>query len=75
MVNTDELLSKAAPPETVAYQSIVSPVPGVAESVTVPGPQTALPGTDGADGERFIAAVTPVLDAAIQPVVVFLDSA
>ncbi len=68
-------LESIEPPDEAAYQSIVSPEPGVAEMVTVPEPQReALPAV-GVDGEALTVAVTAVLVADTQPVVVFLDSA
>ena len=49
MYEVDPLSSKV-PPVDSEYQSMVSPVPGVAEIATVPAPQRdALP-ADGADG-------------------------
>ena len=50
MYDVDPLSSKV-PPVDSEYQSMVSPVPGVAEIATVPAPQRdALVGADGADG-------------------------
>ena len=65
----------ALPPVAAAYQSIVSPTPGVADIVIVPVPHLAAPLPPGADGRGFTVAVTAVLVADTQPVVVFLASA
>ena len=62
------------PPVDAEYQSIVSPVPGVAVIVTEPVPQRLLLPAVGATG-LLIVAVTAVLVAARQPVVVFLACA
>ena len=70
-----EPVAKAVPPVAAAYQSIVSPAPGVAEIVTVPVEQRAALPAVGADGKLFTVAVTAVLEDEIQPVVEFLDSA
>ena len=51
MVNELEPASKAAPPDELAYQSMVSPMPGVAEIMTVPDPQR----------EAFTAAGAPLI--------------
>ena len=67
--------AKIAPPDAAAYQSIVSPAPGVAEMVTVPVPHRALPAPVGATGNEFTVAVTAVLVEETQPVVVFLATA
>ena len=75
LVNEVLLLNKAAPPETAAYQSMVSPAPGVAVRVTVPVPHLAAPEPDGVFGTTLTVAITDVLVAALQPVVVFLDCA
>ena len=75
VVKLDVFVANAVPPEAAAYQSIVSPAPGVAEIVTVPVPHLELPAPDGADGTAFTVAVTAVLVAEIHPVVVFLASA
>ena len=58
-----------------AQPVIVSPDPGVAVNVTVPVPQRVLPDAEGAEGKLLIVAVTAVLAAETQPVVVFLVSA
>ena len=63
------------PPVDAEYQSIVSPVPGVAVIVTEPVPQRLLLPAAGAAGSGFTVAVTAVLVAETQPVVVFLASA
>ena len=64
----------AVPPLAAAYQSIVSPAPGVAEMVTVPVPQRELGTAVGAAGNAFIVAMTADL-AETQPVVVLRASA
>lgn len=64
------------PPVAAEYQSIVAPAGAVAEIVAVPEPQTFAPiGTVGAAGVVLIVAVTAVLTADKQPVVVFLTCA
>jgi len=63
------------PPVDAAYQSMVSPVPGVDEILTVPVPQREPAVPVGDDGTVFTVAVTAVLDADKQPVVEFLASA
>ena len=63
----------AEPPEAAAYQSTVSPAPGVAAMVTIPVPHLALPKPDGDEGTVFTVAITAVRVADIHPVVVFLD--
>ena len=63
------------PPLKAAYQSTVSPAPGVAEIFTVPGPHIDPLVPTGADGNAFTVAVTAVLVEDPQPVVVFLDCA
>jgi hypothetical protein len=68
-------VANAVPPEAAAYQSIVSPAPGVAEIMTVPVPHLELAVPVGATGTGFTFAVTAVLVDEIQPVVVFLVSA
>jgi hypothetical protein len=45
-----ELENNAVPPDELAYQSMVSPVPAVAEIVTVPVPQRELFIATGEDG-------------------------
>ena len=67
--------NKAEPPEAAAYQSIVSPVPGVAEIETVPVPHLDAPEPVGATGTVLTVATTAVLEEDTQPVVVFLASA
>ena len=66
-------LCNAEPPEAAAYQSIVSPPPGVAEIFTVPVPHLEPPVPEGAAGIEFTVATTAVLVAEKQAVVVFLD--
>ena len=63
---------RTAPPVAAAYQSTVSPAPTLADIVTVPVPHLELPAGVGTLGIEFIVAVTGVLDADTQPVVVFL---
>ena len=63
------------PPVEAAYQSMVSPLPGVALNETVPVPQREPAVPVGADGTAFTVAVTAVLVADKQPVVKFLASA
>ena len=75
LVNEVLPLSKADPPEAAAYQSMVSPAPGVAVIVTVPVPHLAAPAPDGMLGTELTVATTAVLVAEIHPVVVFLDCA
>ena len=62
----------AVPPEAAAYQSIVSPVPGVAVKVTVPVPHLdTLAVADGRAGNGFsvivmeAVAVQPLLSIAV----------
>ena len=68
-------LSNAVPPDDAAYQSIVSPASGVAESIKLAETHPTSPVPAGAPGVLFIVAITAVLVAEIQPVVVFLASA
>ena len=51
-------VAKGVPPEAAAYQSIVSPAPGVAEIVAVPVPQMLDGPATGTAGREFIVAVT-----------------
>lgn len=74
-MNDVDPLDKAEPPDDDAYQSIVSPAPGVADIITVPVPHLDPPVTDGATGFAFTLADTAVLIAEMQPAVVFLASA
>ena len=67
--------NNAAPPLAAAYQSMVSPAPGVAEMVTVPVPQRDAPEPAGAAGRELTVAVTAVLVAEIHPEAVFLACA
>ena len=67
--------SKGEPPVETEYQSIVKPVPAVAEITTVPVPQLEPAVPAGKVGTVFTVAVTAVLVTETQPVVVFLDSA
>ena len=68
-------LCKAEPPEAAAYQSIVSPPPGVAEMFTVPVPHLDPPVPPGATGIEFTVATTALLVTEKHPDVVFLASA
>ena len=63
------------PPAAAAYQSVVSPAPGVAEIATVPVPHLAPFVPVGRAGTLFTVAVTGLLVAEIHVVVVFLASA
>ena len=74
-MNDVDPLDKAGPPHEDAYQSIVSPEPGVAEMVRDPVPHRESPVAVGATGLLFTVAVTGVLVAEAHPVVVFLASA
>jgi hypothetical protein len=65
----------AEPPLEAVYQSMVSPAPVVADIETVPVEHLAALPAVGADGSAFTVAVTAVLEADKQPVVVFLASA
>jgi hypothetical protein len=60
------------PPDDSAYQSMVSPVAGVADINTVPVPQRELLPAAGATGNVFTVAVTVVLVVLSQPVAIFL---
>ena len=54
VVYESDVLERAVPPVAAAYQSMVSPEPGVAEIITVPVPQReALPAA-GAIGVGLI---------------------
>lgn len=72
VVNEFDALNKADPPDEAAYQSVVSPAPGVAEIVKLVAPQPKLPVPGGATGIVFTVAVTGVLVEERQPDVVFL---
>ena len=63
---------RTVPPVAAAYQSTVSPAATLADIVTVPVPHLELPAGVGTPGIEFTVAVTGVLDADTQPVVVFL---
>lgn len=68
--------ARLAPADVAAYQSIVSPAFTVADISTVPVPHLCpSTGPVGAEGTALTVAVTTVLVAEIQPVVVFLVSA
>lgn len=75
VVNEVEPLNKGDPPDEAAYQSIVSPVPGVADMITVPAPHLAAPVPPGVTGLAFTVAVMAVLVAEMQSAAVFLASA
>ena len=60
------------PPVAVAYQSTVSPAPTLADMATVPVPHLELSVPAGGPGTAITVAVTAVLVAEVQPVVVFL---
>jgi len=66
---------RTVPPVEAAYQSTVSPAPILAEIVTVPVPHRELDAAVGGLGIAFTVAVTAVLVADAQPVVVFLACA
>ncbi len=59
--------SKRVPPVGAEYQSMVSPAPGVALSVTVPVPQRAFAVPAGEAGKAF-TVVTMLLEVAGDPV-------
>jgi hypothetical protein len=63
------------PPVDAAYQSMVSPAPGVADISTVPVEHLVPFVPEGVAGNALTVAVTAVLLAEIQPVVEFLDAA
>ena len=63
---------RTVPPVAAAYQSTVSPAPTLADMVTVPVPHLELPVPVGGLGIAFTVAVTGILVADTQPVVVFL---
>jgi hypothetical protein len=65
-------LNNKVPPELAEYQSIVSPVAGVAEIVTVPVPHLCPSVPVGVVSSEFTVAFTAVLPEETQPVVVFL---
>jgi hypothetical protein len=65
-------LNNKVPPELAEYQSIVSPVAGVAEIVTVPVPHLCPSVPVGAVGPEFTVAVTAVLPEETQPWLYFL---
>ena len=60
-----EPLLKAVPPVEAAYQSMVSPAPGVALNEIVPVPQREPAVPVGADGKA--TAVTEAVFVAVQP--------
>ena len=65
-------LNNSVPPVDASYQSTVVPAALDADIVTVPVPHLELPAGVGTLGIEFTVAVTGVLDADTQPVVVFL---
>ena len=72
---TPDPLVKTEPPLEAAYQSIVCPEIGVADIITVPVPHLVPFVPEGVAGNALTVAVTAVLVADTQPVVVFLASA
>ena len=68
-------VNKQYPPDEAEYQVIVSPALRVAEIVTVPVPQRDASTAVGAVGTAFTVAVTAVLLADTQPVVVLESNA
>ena len=62
---------RTVPPEAAAYQSIVSPAPGVADIVTVPVPQRDAGTAVGAAGSGFWVTVTAE-EVTVQPLAVTL---
>ena len=62
-----DAVNKAVPPLVAAYQSMASPVAGVAEMETVPVPQIAAAVPVGAAGAGRTVAVTAVRVADAQP--------
>lgn len=75
VVNVNEADCSKEPPDEAVYQSIVSPIPGVAEIVTIPEPQRDAPVPPGVITIALMIAFTEVLPEDTQPVVVFLASA
>ena len=63
------------PPVDASYQSMVSPVPADADISTVPVEHLVPFVPEGVAGNALTVAVTAVLVAEIQPVVVFLAAA
>ena len=72
---TPDPLVNTVPPLEASYQSIVSPEPGVADIPTVPVPHLVPFVPEGVAGNALTVAVTAVLVADTQPVVVFLAAA
>ena len=72
---TPDPLVNTEPPLEASYQSIVSPEPGVADILTVPVEHLVPFVPEGVAGNALTVAVTAVLLAEIQPVVMFLASA
>ena len=60
VVNEFEAVASADPQLAAAYQSIVSPTPGVADRVSVPVPHRELLVAVGAEGNKFTVAITGV---------------
>ena len=65
-------VSNAVPPVKPENQLIVSPEPGVAFNVTVPAPHLDTLVADGVTGCGLMVAITGILEAYVQPEVVFL---
>jgi len=57
VVNDVAPVARAVPPDDAAYQSIVSPAPGLAEMVTAPVPHLELPAPAGGLGTGFTTSV------------------
>ena len=68
-------LTSNVPPVGALYQSIVSPVPAVADKITVPAPHLEAPVPVGESGIAFTVAVTGVLVNERQPDIIFLACA
>ena len=63
--------NKAVPPVAAAYQSIVSPEPGVAVKVSVPFPHLLTPEPVGTEGKLFTVNVSVIVFTALHPVPAF----
>ena len=68
-------LTRGLPPDDTEYQSIVSPVPAIADNITDPAPHLEAPVAEGAFNTPLGFAITAVLTADSQPVVRFLETA
>jgi hypothetical protein len=64
-------VASCVPPDAALYQSMVSPAPGVAEIVTVPGPQREAGTAVGAEG-RGLAVTATGAEVTVQPLTVTL---